>query len=73
MISGPNIGRFREALALQSNHSLVICQNQPHLSQTLTSSLDPTNKLKLSQTGQLAKAWVASQSGCAEKIAQLLP
>ena len=73
MISGPNIGRFREALALQRTHSLVICPNETHLSQTITSSLDPSNKLKLSQTGQLAKDWVASQSGCAEKIAQFLP
>jgi len=73
MISGPNINRFREAVALQRTHSLVICPNEPHLAQTITSSLDPSNKLKLSQTGQLAKDWVASQSGCAEKIAQFLP
>ena len=73
MISGPNIGRFREAVALQRTHSLVICPNETQLSQTITSSLDPSNKLKLSQTGQLAKDWVASQSGCAEKIAQFLP
>ena len=73
MISGPNINRFREAVALQRTHSLVICLNEPHLAQTITSSLDPSNKLKLSQTGQLAKDWVASQSGCAEKIAQFLP
>jgi len=73
MISGPNIGRFREALALQSNHSLVICQNQTLLSQTISSSLEIGNKLNLFQTGQHAKDWVASQSGCAKKIALLLP
>jgi 3-deoxy-D-manno-octulosonic-acid transferase len=73
MISGPNIGRFREAVKLQNTHSLVICSNQSHLSQTISSSLKSDNRLKLSQTGQLAKDWVESQSGCAEKIAQLLP
>ena len=73
MISGPNINRFREAVALQDNQSLVICPNETDLAQTITSSLDPSNKSKLSQTGQLAKDWVSSQSGCAEKIAQLLP
>ena len=73
MISGPNIGRFREAVALQRTHSLVICHNQSLLSQTISSSLEIDNTLKLSQTGQLAKDWVVSQSGCAEKIAQLLP
>ena len=73
MISGPNINRFREAVALQDNQSLVICPNETDLAQTITSSLDPSNKFKLSQTGQLAKDWVSSQSGCAEKIAQFLP
>jgi len=73
MISGPNIGRFREAVALQRTHSLVICHHQSLLSQTISSSLEIDNTLKLSQTGQLAKDWVASQSGSAEKIAQLLP
>ena len=73
MISGPNIGRFREAVALQRTHSLVICHKQSLLSQTISSSLEIDNTLKLSQTGQLAKDWVVSQSGCAEKIAQLLP
>lgn len=73
MISGPNIGRFREAVKLQYTHSLVICHNQSLLSQTISSSLESDNTLKLCQTGQLAKDWVESQSGCAEKIAQLLP
>jgi 3-deoxy-D-manno-octulosonic-acid transferase len=73
IISGPNIGRFREAVALQNNESLVISYDQALLSQTLKSTLDTSNKIKLSQSGQVAKDWVSSQSGSAEKIAQLLP
>jgi len=73
IISGPNIGRFREAVALQNNESLVISYDQALLSQTLKSTLDTSNKVKLSQSGQVAKDWVSSQSGSAEKIAQLLP
>lgn len=73
VITGPNKGRFREALALADIGALIIASTPTELQSLLTDLLTPDNSKKLSYSGKEAGYWVEEQSGAAEKIAKYLP
>ena len=73
VITGPNTGRFREAVALADIGALIIASTPTELQSLLTDLLSPDNYTKLSYSGKAAGYWVEEQSGAAEKIAKYLP
>lgn len=73
IITGPNVGRFREATALSATPALTIASTPADLASSVTTMLSSENTQKTASAGTTAHEWLLTQSGASEKIASALP
>lgn len=73
VITGPNIGRFREATLLATSSALTLAPTPEDLTSIVKNKLEPNNLSSTSKAGLEAYDWLLTQSGASEKIAKALP
>lgn len=73
VITGPNVGRFREATILSASSALTLAVTPEDLSRIVKIMLLSENKPSTISAGAEAYQWLLTQSGASEKIAIALP
>ena len=73
VITGPNVGRFREADILSATSALTLATTPCELSSVVNEMLQSENKSSTLSAGVEAHQWLLTQSGASEKIAKALP